>query len=128
MLNSVILIGRLVATPTLKVYENELSVTSIVLAVDRPFKNHEGEFDTDFIKCVFWDITAKNVTEYCKKGDCIAVRGRLHSAQRDISFDTENETLKKKIIELEVVGERVIFLSQPSYKKSYDKASEELDS
>lgn len=127
MLNSVILIGRLVATPTLKVYDNDLTVTSIILAVDRPFKNHEGEFDTDFIKCVFWDVTAKNVTEYCKKGDCIAVRGRLHSAQREISFDAENNTLKKKIIELEVVGERVIFLTPPSNRKSDDKIREELD-
>ena len=79
MLNSVILIGRLVETPTLRVYDNELSVTTITLAVGRAFKNHDGEIETDYIRCVFWDVYAKNVTEYCKKGDCVAVRGRLQS-------------------------------------------------
>ena len=117
MLNSVILIGRLVDTPVLKVYDSDLTVTTITLAVDRPFKNHNGEIDTDFIRCVFWDITAKNITDYCQKGDCVAVRGRLQSKQRDVNFDKDGEVLKKKIVQLEVVGERVIFLSPPNRKK-----------
>lgn len=117
MLNSVVLIGRLVDTPTLKVYDNDLAMTNITLAVPRAFKNHDGEIETDFIRCVFWDITARNVTEYCMKGDLIAVRGRIQSRFTDISFENEGDVLKKKITALEVIGERVVFLSSPNNKK-----------
>ncbi len=117
MLNSVILIGRLVETPVLKVYDNDLLLVAITLAVSRPFRNHNGEIDTDYIRCVFWDITAKNLTDYCSKGDCIAVRGRLQSRSADVNFETEGETLKKRITSLEVIGERVVFLSTSRNKK-----------
>ena len=117
MLNSVILIGRLVETPVLKVYDNELLLATVTLAVARPFRNHEGEVDTDFIRCVFWDITAKNITDYCSKGDCIAVRGRLQSRLADLNFEKDGETLKKRITSLEVIGERVVFLNTARHKK-----------
>ena len=98
MLNSVILIGRLVETPVLRVYDNEVSVTTITLAVARPFKNHDGEYDTDFIRCVFWDVVARNLADYCAKGDCIAVRGRIQSKTSEVAFEKDGETLKKKIL------------------------------
>lgn len=126
MLNSVVLIGRLVETPVLKVYDNDLVVTSFPLAVPRPFRNHEGEIDTDYIRCVFWDITAKNVSEYCIKGDLIAVRGRIQSRLAEVNFETNGETLKKKITVLEVVGERVVFLSTARSKKESLENSEVL--
>ena len=99
MLNSVILIGRLVETPVLKVYDNELLLASVTLAVARPFKNHDGEVDTDYIRCVFWDITAKNINK------------------EDLNFEKDGETLKKRITSLEVIGERVIFLNTGRSKK-----------
>lgn len=117
MLNSVILIGRLVETPVLRVYDNEVSVTSITLAVARPFKNHDGEYDTDFIRCVFWDIVARNLSDYCSKGDCIAVRGRLQQKTSEVSFEKDGETLKKKVSTVDVIGERVVFLSTSRNKK-----------
>ena len=117
MLNSVVLIGRLVDTPTLKVYDNDLSLATITLAVPRAFKNHDGDVDTDFIRCVFWDVTARNVSDYCRKGDLVAVRGRIQSRLAEVNFDTENEVLKKKITVLEVIGERVVFLSSPQNRK-----------
>lgn len=123
MLNTVVLIGRLVETPILKVYDNDLAVTTITLAVHRPFRNHEGEIDTDYIRCVFWDITARNVSEYCLKGDMIAVRGRIQSRLADVNFETDGETLKKKITTLEVIGERVVFLSS-AHKKELLENSE----
>lgn len=117
MLNTVVLIGRLVETPVLKVYDNDLALTSITLAVHRPFRNHEGEIETDYIRCVFWDIAARNISEYCLKGDMISVRGRIQSRLVDINFETNGETLKKKITALEVIGERVVFLSSTHNKK-----------
>lgn len=110
MLNSVILIGRLVDTPTLRNYDNDYMVTTITLAVSRPFKNMEGEVDTDFIRISVWDIVAKNTCDFCRKGDLIAVRGRLQSKYSEVTFEKDKEVYKKKISTMEVIGERIIFL------------------
>lgn len=111
MINSVILLGRLVENPTLKNYEGEFSVATVTLAVTRAFKNSEGEYDTDFIRCVLWDGIAKNTCEYCKKGDMIALRGRLTSKTNEVTFSKEQPELKKKIQTVEVVAERVVFVN-----------------
>ena len=76
-MNHVVLIGRLVGDPEVVETENDTSRLAITLAVARNYKNTNGVYETDFIRCVLWNGIAKNVTEYCKKGDMICVRGRL---------------------------------------------------
>ena len=74
MLNQVALVGRLSNDIEIKGNKNELD---IVLAVTRRFKNSNGIYETDFINCkVYFDIT-NNVSECCKKGDVIGIRGHL---------------------------------------------------
>lgn len=111
MINQVTLIGRIVETPILKNYEGEFLVTTLTLAVSRPFKNMEGNYDTDFIKVSLWNKIAKNTCEYTQKGDIVAVKGRLQMKETEVSLEND----KKKITVLEVVGERVIFIQ--SYQK-----------
>ena len=48
MLNQVVLVGRLVRNPELRMTENRKNVTTITLAIPRSFKNMNGEYDTDF--------------------------------------------------------------------------------
>lgn len=102
MLNQSIIVGRLVHNPELHETENGHKVTSVLLAVPRNYKNTDGEYETDFIKCVFWRGVAERTTEYCKKGDLIGVRGRLQSRE------VEEEDNPHSVIEL--VGEKVTFL------------------
>lgn len=111
MINQVTLIGRIVETPILKNYEGEFLVTTLTLAVSRPFKNMEGNYDTDFIKVSLWNKIAKNTCEYTQKGDIVAVKGRLQMKETEVSLEND----KKKITVLEVIGERVIFIQ--SYQK-----------
>lgn len=110
MLNSIILVGRLVDTPTLKLY-NDSVYAIVTLAVNRPFKNLEGETETDFISCITWDVSAKATCDYCRKGDIVAVRGRLITKTSEINFSSEDDSLKKKITNLEVIAERVVFIN-----------------
>ena len=84
---------------------------TLTLAVSRPFKNMEGNYDTDFIKVSLWNKIAKNTCEYTQKGDIVAVKGRLQMKETEVSLEND----KKKITVLEVVGERVIFIQ--SYQK-----------
>ncbi len=103
-MNNVILVGRLTDNPKVVEYENNVKVTSVVLAVNRNFKNPDGLYDTDFIRCILWNSMASNTTEYCKCGDVIGVKGRLQSSKY------EDETGKMHYV-TDVIAERVTFLS-----------------
>lgn len=105
MLNQLVLVGRLVKKPELRETENKIKYAYMTLAVPRSFKNSDGQYDTDFIDCVLWDVIATNTTEYCNKGDIVGIRGRLQT--RIVEDKEENHNQKT----LEVVCERITFLS-----------------
>ena len=84
--------------------ENNKNYAFITLAVPRSFKNSNGEYETDFVDCILWDVAATNTVEYCNKGDILGVRGRLQSR----TIEKENE--EKRTV-LEVICERITFLS-----------------
>lgn len=102
MLNQTILVGRLTKDLEIK-EENGKKRTQLILAVSRGFKNADGIYETDFIRCVLWNIVAENTCEYCKKGDVVGVKGRIQS----YVFEKDG----KKEYGLEVIAERVTFLS-----------------
>lgn len=75
MLNMNLYQGRLVRDIELKdVGSNKLA--NFTLAVERSFKNAQGEKETDFINCTAWRQTAENLAKYVHKGDGIIVTGR----------------------------------------------------
>jgi len=77
MINRVVLIGRLTRDPELRYTPSGLPVATFTLAVNRPFKNAQGERQTDFIRCVAWRQQAEFVANYLTKGRLTAVDGRL---------------------------------------------------
>lgn len=104
MLNNVILVGRLTADPEILEIEGSKKVTTVILAVNRNFKNADGLYDTDFIRCILWNSVASTTTEYCHVGDVIGVKGRLQTSK----YEDEN---KKTHYVMDVIAERVTFLS-----------------
>lgn len=78
-MNNVVLMGRLTADPELRQTQSGISTCSFTVAVDRRFKNENGEYDTDFITCVAWRQTAEFVSRYFSKGSMIAVSGSLRT-------------------------------------------------
>ncbi|MEG0157531.1 MAG: single-stranded DNA-binding protein, partial [Anaerovoracaceae bacterium] len=52
-------------------------VASFTIAVQRRFKNKNGEYDADFINCVAWGSTAEYISNHIDKGRLIGVEGRL---------------------------------------------------
>ena len=102
MLNQIVVVGRLVRDLEVKEI-NEKKRGYLTLAVPRSYKNEDGEYDTDFIPCKLWSIVAENTVEYCKKGDLVAIKGRLQS----VTYE-ENEF---KHTGIELIAERVSFLS-----------------
>lgn len=81
MLNSVILMGRLVADPELRTTTTGKSVASFRVAVDRGYSKNAAERTADFINIVAWEQTANFVCRYFTKGSMIAIQGSLQSRQ-----------------------------------------------
>ena len=104
MLNHVVVAGRLTSDPVVEETENGKKVSSITVAVPISYKNVDGTYDTDFIRCTLWGGIAENTCEYCKKGDIVGVKGRIQTS----SYETEDGNKKYA---MEVVAEKISFLS-----------------
>ena len=102
MLNKTILMGRLTADPELRRTQNNTSVTSFTLAVDRDYKSQNGDKETDFIDVVAWRFTADFVAKWFKKGMLVAVAGRIQTR----SYEDRQGNKRKAV---EVVAEEVHF-------------------
>ena len=102
MLNRIIIMGRLVRDPELKTTQSGTPVTSFTLAVDRDFKNNNGEKSTDFIDAVAWRQTAEFVCKYFTKGRMAVVEGRLQIREWKDKDGNNRRTA-------EVVAENVCF-------------------
>ena len=111
MLNQVVLVGRLVKTPELKLTENGKKISRITLAVPRNYKNMDGEYDTDFLDCTLWTNVAENTSEYCQTGDMIGVKGRIQTRV----IENDDGSKKKRT---EIIAERVTFLAQSDNNKN----------
>ena len=77
-MNNTYFIGRLVTDPELKKLENDKKVVNVTIAVPRSYKNKDGEYESDFLDCAFWDHNADYVSKMVK-GNEIAVQGRTET-------------------------------------------------
>lgn len=104
MLNRVVLIGRLVSDPSLRYSPSGVAVTNFTLAVDRKFKNAQGEKEVDFIPCVTFKQLAEITANNLSKGKLAAVDGR-------IQVRTYNDKDGQKRWITEICADDVRFLS-----------------
>lgn len=79
MLNSVCLVGRTTKDPELHYTPSNVAVATFSLAVNRNFKDANGERETDFINCVIWRQQAENLANWAKKGALIGITGRIQT-------------------------------------------------
>lgn len=116
MVNTVMLVGRLASEPEIKTTETGKEIVRISVAVNRSFKNPDGTYDTDFIDCTLWDGLAKNLSEYCKKGDTIGIRGRLQVS----TYEKDGTKIKR----VDVIAERVTFLGSTTKEPKVEVTTE----
>lgn len=103
-MNRIILLGRLVREPEVKVV-GERTVTTFTMAVDRPFTSKNGQKEADFISIVTWNKTAEIAGNYLHKGQRALVEGRLQIR----SYDGKDGN---KHYVTEVVADRVEFIEK----------------
>lgn len=102
-MNKIILLGRLVKDPEIKYTPSEKCVAQFSIAVNRPTKNAEGQYEADFINIVAWNKTAELIGNYVQKGQRLLVEGRLQ-----IRNYTAQDGGKRYVTE--VVADRVEFI------------------
>jgi single-strand DNA-binding protein len=111
MINNVTLVGRLTKEVDLRFTQNGKAVANGTLAVNRPFKNANGETEADFINIVIWGKPAENTANYTNKGSLIGVTGRIQTRNYE-----NNEG--KRVYVTEVVANSVQFLDTKKKEES----------
>lgn len=79
MINNEVLVGRMTRDAELRYTPSNQAVATFTLAVNRNFKNQNGEREADFINCVIWRQQAENLANWAKKGTLVGVTGRIQT-------------------------------------------------
>ena len=79
MINNVVLVGRLTRDVDLRYTSNGTAYASFTVAVERNFKNQNGEKETDFINCAMWRKAAENFANFTHKGSQVGIEGRIQT-------------------------------------------------
>ncbi len=79
--NSVRLVGNLGMDPEIRALDNNRKMARVSIAVNESYKNDKGEriTDTQWHSLVLWNQQAKFAEDLLKKGDEIAIEGKLSS-------------------------------------------------
>lgn len=109
-MNQVNLVGRLTRDAEIKTTASDKKVATFTLAVDRKFKNAQGQREADFIPIVVWDKPAEIIEKYTSKGSQVSIGGRLQVRSYD-----GNDGQRKYVTE--VVANDVGLLSSSTPKQ-----------
>ena len=115
-------VGRLTKAPELKMTTSNIPFVNFTLAINRPFKNEQGENETDFIQCIVWRKTAENLAQYQTKGSLVGVQGRVSTRTYESDKGTKYIT--------EIVCNDIQFLESKKEEKqehNYPKTDEQID-
>ncbi|ELP8735869.1 single-stranded DNA-binding protein [Staphylococcus pseudintermedius] len=111
MINRVVLVGRLTKDPEFRTTQSGVEVATFTLAVNRNYKNKNGEQQADFINCIVFRKQAENVNNYLNKGNLAGVDGRLQSR----SYENQEG---RRIFVTEVICDSVQFLESKNNNQS----------
>lgn len=105
MTNVVILTGRLTEDVQLSEKEGKKPVGAFTMAVQREYKNSQGEYDTDYVDVKVFADKAKNAAKYTGKGLKVLVEGKLKTGAYD-----DSQGIRRKYAE--VIADRIEYLEK----------------
>jgi len=110
-LNSVLIEGHLVRDPDTKVFDNERTLTTLVMANNRYYTDKTGEFieEVSYFTVTTWGLLAQTCSEYLTKGRGLRVIGRL----RQERWKESNNDMRERV---GIVAEHIEFM--PEKKKT----------
>ena len=106
--NKVQLIGNLGQAPEIVTFENGNKLAKFSLATNETYKNAKGEkqVETQWHNLIAWGKTADIVEKYVKKGQEIAVEGRIIYETYEAKDGTKKHATKIQINELVMLGKK----------------------
>lgn len=119
-MNKAILIGRVTKDIDLKTTTSGKSVVQFTLAVNRDYKNAEGNYDADFINCVAFEQRAETISKFVHKGDRFGIVGKISTR----TFDKNDGS---KGYATEVIVEGFEFLEPKKDKPSVDVMPDDFE-
>lgn len=119
-MNRVCLTGRLTADLELRYNSSNTAFTRFNLAVNRNFKNENGEIQADFISCVAWRERAEMMCKYLKKGSLIGVEGRIQTGSY------EDKDGNKRYM-TDVIVEQITFLESKKEGRPAPEDTEQVE-
>ncbi len=118
-MNKVCLLGRICADPAVKEINGKNKLADFTLAVDRGLSKEAKEKakqTADFIRCKAWSQKAELIEKYLKKGDQLALTGKIQTG----SYEDGDG---KKIYTTDVIVEGIDFVRKQSFEESEPKQS-----
>lgn len=79
MINNITLTGRLTKAINLKYTQSGKAIGSFTLAVNRNYKDANGNKQVDFIRCLAWGKVGELLDQYCGKGSLIGIVGQIQT-------------------------------------------------
>lgn len=111
-MNSVNLVGNVVADPELTTTQNNSNLSRVRIAVKKNYPSANGEYESDFISVMTFGKTAEYSARYIKKGDLVGIKGRIDVIKRKDSEYTE--------LSISVENIEILRRSQPSQPTQED--------
>ena len=105
-MNRVILIGNLTKDPEFTTTNSGVSCVKFTIATQRKYKNENGEYESDFPQCLAWRNTADFINKYFKKGNKIAVVGKIQTSSYDAADGSKRYKTEVVVEEAEFVQAR----------------------
>ncbi|MET3696777.1 single-strand binding protein [Bacillus oleivorans] len=117
MLNQVALVGRLTRDPEVRRTPEGTAVTNVTIAINRHFRNQQGEIEADFVPCTIWRKAAENTAQYCKKGSLVGVIGKIQTR-------TYENQEGKRVYVTEVIADSIQFIDTRNSRQNHEAAKE----
>lgn len=123
MINNVTLVGRITRDPELRYTPQNQAVATFSLAVNRQFKNANGEREADFINCVIWRQQAENLVNWAKKGALIGITGRIQTRNYENQQGQRVYVTEVVADSFQMLESRKETLPEPAIKTSLGKGN-----
>ena len=105
-MNKCILIGNVVADPEARTTQSGIAQSTFRIAVQRRFKNAQGEYEADFLTVVAWRKTAYFCNKYFTKGAKVCVEGSIQTRSYDAQDGSKRYVTEIIADNVEFVGKR----------------------
>jgi len=127
-MNRINILGNITKDIELKETGSGIKYTRFNIAVNRNYKNENGEYDTDFFNVIAWRKTAELISEYFGKGSRIAISGKLQNNNYTDKDGNERTSV-------EIVAEDIDFIdkkkdteanTEPTEKPKVEESNEDI--